>query len=261
MRRINESLFNFFTNFYNLHKSLIITDKGCVLSDIDPSKGVFSDTPKTPKGRQLRDLNTAMRSQYNILITRLSASGSHSANDDLILHAYNRCGVEGRGKDVGLFYYYLTVKEMDLEFLTAVLFEDESASQAVTNTPSSGPSETSYAKRQRTIKEAAERQQTALTERNMSAIRSFMSPSSGDNDAKSLLNESIIKKNNATAFESNNSAQYFESMISTEESKKKALEIDNLMKVMGNSAVYALFTQEDQDKMSMKLKSLMGLSL
>lgn len=200
-----------------------------------------------------------MRSQYNILVTRLTASGSHSADTDLILHAYNRCGVEGRGKDVGLFFYYLTVKEVDLEFLTAVLFDDESASQAAKTLSSTDPTETNYGKRQRTIKEAAEKQQTALTERNLSAIRSFMSPAPEDKEGKTLLNESIIKKNNANAFESNNSAQYFVSMTSTEESKKKTLEIENLMKVMGNTAVYALFSEEDRDKMQTKLKSLMGL--
>lgn len=108
----------------------MISDKGCVLEDINPAKGVFSNTSKTPKGKQLKDLHTAMRSQYNLLLSRITASGSHSANEDLILHAYDRCGVENRGKDVGLLYYYMCFKEKDLEFLTATLFADESVSEA-----------------------------------------------------------------------------------------------------------------------------------
>jgi hypothetical protein len=220
-----------------------------------------------------------MRSQYNILVTRLTASGSHSADDDLILHAYNRCGVEGRPKDVGLFYYYMMVKDADLEFLTAVLFEDEVASQVGANEPVSGPSETSYAKRQRIIKVAAEKRETAFTERNMSAIKSFMSPGEDGKRDTSSLDESTINRNNANGRESDTTAEYYKTLSFTEDSKKKSLEIENIMKVMGNSVIYNIlytiyiiyyilyihpriyniFSDEDKAKMNVKLKTLMGL--
>ena len=95
----------------------ITADKGRLLADINPAKDAFQDTAKTSKVKQLKDLHTAMRSQYNLLLSRITASGSHSANEDLTLHAYNRCGVENRGKDVGLFFYYMCVKESELELV------------------------------------------------------------------------------------------------------------------------------------------------
>ena len=138
-----------------------------------------------------------MRSQYNLLLSRITASGSHSANDDFVLHAYNRCGVENRGKDIGLFFYYMCVKEKDLEFLTATLFPDESASEATCQGVVNAPVETIYAKRQRSIKESTEKREAAFTEKNITAMRSFMSP--GADESTELLNTSIINRNNASA--------------------------------------------------------------
>ena len=222
---------------YVLHLSFksCDVDKGRVLADINPAKGAFQDTAKTPKGKKLKDLHTAMRSQYNLLLSRITAGGSHSANEDLTLHAYNRCGVENRGKDVGLFFYYMCVKEKDLEFLTATLFDDESASEAASTGLVTAPTETIYAKRQRSIRENTEKQQAAFTERNMTAMKSFMSPGVDENNG--LLNSSMIKKNNAIAEESSNSALYYESMTSTEEAKKINYEIKTLTDIMSNPAI------------------------
>ena len=57
------------------------------------------------------------------------SSGSHSVGPDLILCAYERCGVENRPKDISLLFYCLTVRDKDLAFLTSVLFPEESATE------------------------------------------------------------------------------------------------------------------------------------
>jgi hypothetical protein len=198
-----------------------------------------------------------MRSQYNLLLSRITASGSHSANEDFILHAYDRCGVENRGKDVGLFYYYMTVKDKDLEFLTATLFPDESASETKAAVANSGIPESIYAKRQRSIRESQEKQQAAFTEKNMSAIKAFMSPGAEDNEA---LNTSIINKNNAIALESSNSAKYFVTLGATEESKVRANELNSLTLVMNNPLMFDRLDPEKQQKLTDKVATLLGLN-
>lgn len=235
-----------------------IQDKGCVLEDINPAKGVFSDTSKTPKGKQLKDLHTSMRSQYNLLLSRITASGSHSANEDLILHAYNRCGVENRGKDTGLFFYYMCVKEKDLEFLAATLFADESASEATCTGLVTAPVETIYAKRQRSIRENTEKREAAFTEKNMTVMRSFMSP--GADESTEQLNTSIINRNNASADESTKSAIYYETLKTTEDAKKLSCEIKTLTDILGNSVLMSTFSAANQETMRAKLLSLLGLN-
>ena len=199
-----------------------------------------------------------MRSQYNLLISRITASGSHSANEDFILHAYNRCGVENRSKDVGLFFYYISVKEKDLEFLTATLFADESASEAPTAVAASGPVETIYAKRQRSIRESTEKREAAITEKSMTAMRSFMSP--GADESTELLNTSIINRNNACAEESTKSAIYYETLKTTEDAKKISCEIKTLTDILGNSVLMSTFSSANQDAMRAKLLNLLGLN-
>ena len=83
------------------------------------------------------------------------------------------------------------MKEKDLEFLTATLFADESASEAPTAVAASRPVETIYAKRQRSIRESTEKREAANTEKNMTAMRSFMSP--GADESTELLNTSITQ--------------------------------------------------------------------
>ena len=108
------------------------------------------------------------------------------------------------------------------ELLTATLYDDESASEATSTEFISGPTET----RQRSIRESTEKQQAAFTERNMTAMKSFMFPGADENNG--LLNSSIINKNNAIAEESSNSALYYKSMTSTEEAKENNYEIKTL---------------------------------
>ena len=78
----------------------------------------------------------------------------------MILFAYERSGVEKRPKDISLFFYYLTVRDKDLAFLTSVLYPQESATEfSDTLSVDTMKSETKYEKKQRELKETAEMKQ------------------------------------------------------------------------------------------------------
>ena len=96
---------------------------GYILGDIDPACGSFTDTSCVSRGKQLMDLTTKYRYMLDQLMSTVNASGSHSRGQDLILCAYERCGLELRPKDVKLFNFYMILRGQDLTFCGAMLWQ------------------------------------------------------------------------------------------------------------------------------------------
>ena len=245
------SLYKFHFLFFIIEISFFIFDTlnsnvgvdGIVLQDVDPSKGSFADTPAVPKGAQLKALHTKMRSMYNSLMIRVNASGSHSVGPDLILCAYERCGVENRPKDISLFFYYLTVRDKDLAFLTSVLFPEESATEfSDTLSVDTTKSETKYGKKQRVLKETAETKQSASEAKQISMMKALL-VSEGDSASTQELTTSLVYKNNMAA--------------ETEQMTKRKTEIDILLSVLSNESVFSKFSKEIQEGVQEKLNKLL----
>lgn len=101
--------------YFNPFKEVCITGHGKVLSDIDPSKGVFHTTASTPMGKQFKELLTTLRelsrfacdtlfyciqsvillilgTQNMLLNERIYKSGYNSESVDLVDSAYLRTG-------------------------------------------------------------------------------------------------------------------------------------------------------------------------
>ena len=93
---------------------------GYIIEDIDPAYGSFADTSCVSRGKQLMDLTTKYRYMLDQFMSTVNASGSHSRGQDLILCAYERCGLELRPKDVKLFNFYMIVRSQDLAFCGAM---------------------------------------------------------------------------------------------------------------------------------------------
>jgi hypothetical protein len=104
--------------YSNIFADLHIPGFGCVVESVRPEHGIFCSTECTPVGVQLKMLFVEMMNQYNILLSKLDKSGFNKKDD---ARAYERTGVEGRPKDIALFYFYLVVRDHDVAFMSSVL--------------------------------------------------------------------------------------------------------------------------------------------
>lgn len=236
---------------YNFHAGI----EGAVLYDIDPSKGSFADTPALPKGLQLKALHTKFRSLFNGLMSRVNASGSHSVGEDLILCAYERCGLENRPKDMALLFYYMTVRDRDLAFLTSTLFPEESASEFSENYGDEEiKSETKYGKKQRLMKVTAEMHQSAAEVKQVSLIKACLNPAS---EVSEEMNSSIIFKNNMQGEESRASKLLLNASCELESAKKLQIEINIVLSILSNEVVFARLAPEKQASINEQLTNLL----
>ena len=122
------------------------------------------------------DLTTKYRNQLDQLMSRVNTSGSHSTGDDLILCAYERCGLELRPKDIKLFNFYMIVRDQDLAFCSGTLHPDEWASQSSPCTDIIVKSETNYGKRKKVKDAHLESLKKSTKEEHLELIRAFIKP-------------------------------------------------------------------------------------
>lgn len=163
-------------------------------------------------------------------------------------------GLENRPKDIGRFYFWMTVRGKDLDFLVANLNDDESACNIDEITGSTtNTQETSYAKRKRREEEAAASQRMVVKKEQIDLFKELMSPGSDNSDVSSSpgVNDSIVEKNLAYANNKRVSSMHTEAMTTTEK-------VNNLLKVMDNTNVWGMYSREEQLKMQNDLKMLLS---
>ena len=84
-------------------------------------------------------------------------------------------GLENRPKDIGRFYFWMTVRGKDLDFLVANLNDDESASNSDESTGSTtNTQETSYAKRKRREEEEAASRRMVVKKEQIDLFKELM---------------------------------------------------------------------------------------
>ena len=201
------------------------------------------------------DLTTKYRNMLDQLMSRVNASGSHSTGQDLILCAYERCGLELRPKDVKLFNFYMIVRGQDLAFCSGTLHPDECASQSspcTDLTTVTVKSETNYAKRKKVKDAHLESLRNSTKVEHLELIRAFTKPeSSAESFSDDTLNKSVINMHNMAADESLKNIEY----LDNETAKAK---IETLMNLVGNDKVFSIFTIDIQNEMKAKLTALLS---
>lgn len=227
---------------------------GCVLAGVDPTKGHFGSTSALEKGIQLKEHHSRIRGQYNLLAQKLDKSGFHSAHEELLRAAYDRTTEGNKVKDVGLLFYYLMVRDKDLNFLTSVLNNDENGEEV--ESEEKVDNETGYGKRQRLNKEKDSRLRSLADDKQISMMRSIMSPITPDNN----YNLSMIAKNEQAVITSSKNASYLMSLTTTEATKVNIMEIDSIKSTLKDKAVESLLTGPQIQQLKDKLLVLMGLS-
>lgn len=147
-------------------------------------------------------------------------------------------GLENRPKDIGRFFFWMTVRGKDLDFLTANLTVEESAFEAEECEGANVP-ESSYARRKRRTEDSLHQQKVSDKKQQIAIMKEIMSTpengSTASTTSSDSVNESIVQKNLASANE------------------KK---VNNLLKVMDNAIVFALYTVDEQNEMKSNLKFL-----
>lgn len=111
----------------------------------------FSDTSALSKGVQFKEIHGKIRTMYNTVLQKLDKSEFHSAHDELLRATYDRTTEGNKVKDMGLFFYCLTVKDKGLDFLSSVLHNDENGEEQEEESANDG--ETTYGKRKRSNRE------------------------------------------------------------------------------------------------------------
>ena len=166
-------------------------------------------------------------------------------------------GLENRPKDVGLFFFWMALREENLDFLKANLFTDESASERnVDEKNADDESERSnYAKRKRREEETALKRHNAMKQEQVALLREFMTPNSNTNNESphnEAVNQSIIAKNQACVNDKKCNALLTEALTRSER-------VNNLMKVMENPMVFGMYDEMEQMEMKRELKRLVSL--
>ena len=161
----------------------------------------------------------------------------------MILCAYERSGVENWQKDISLFFYYLTVRDKDLAFLTSVLFPEESTTEfSDTLSVDTMKSETKYGKKQRELKEGAETKQSASEAKQIAMMKTLLLSEGGSSSTQELTTSVVYKYNMAAE---------------TEQMTKRKTEIDILLSVLSNESVLSKFSKEIQEGVQEKLSKLL----
>jgi hypothetical protein len=226
--------------YSNLFTDLDIPGFGCVVNSVRPEHGIFCSTDSTPMGVQLKMLFVEMMNQYNILLAKLDKSG-HNKLDDA--RAYERTGVEGRPKDIALFYFYLVVRGHDIAFMSSVLepFEINGDSDPDQNSPDDGDDQpqTKYGKRK--AKKAAEDAERRKRERE-DTIQAIGSAVLGTEEAES---------------EEKTAAYIAEKAARTELHAKKAGH-EELAKILCfvNSPLFEMLSHDEQMEMKDRAKAI-----
>ena len=150
-----------------------------------------------------------MRTSLNFLKTKISISGEHTAGGDLLRAAYERTGVKNRPKDASFFFYYMIVKDQDLDFMVASLLPNESAgeSQDICN-DDIVEHESNYARKQRKISDNAVKSQIANDARQIAIIKAVMTPTNSPKDDDGSYTQSQIAKNMASAENKNKNSLF-----------------------------------------------------
>lgn len=169
-------------------------------------------------------------------------------------------GLENRPKDIGLFFFWMALREENLDFLKANLFTDESASENnVDNGHEKNADDESersnYAKRKRREEETALKRHNAMKQEQVALLREFMTPNSNTNNESphnEAVNQSIIAKNQACVNDKKCNAVLTEALTKSER-------VNNLMKVMENPIVFGMYDEMEQMEMKKELKRLVSL--
>lgn len=239
--QIMEKKYMYTNEFVNLS----VEGHNCVVADLDPKKGSFTDTPSLSRGELLRKLHHKTRGQYNALLGKLNTSGSHSNAGALIKEAYEWSG-EKRTKDVGTFYYWLVLRNKDLKFLQSTLMDDENGDKV--HAEDEGPKEekaaSDYSKRQLKLKEKEDLEREMKDEKQIKLFRSVFTPESESSNSRDL-NASLVQRNNAQA--------------ATERTKDKVLQIDMLMAILKNPDSKEVYSDEDFASIRKKIRILSGV--
>ena len=112
-------------------------------------------------------------------------------------------GLENRPKDTGLFFFWMTLRQQNLDFLKANLFLDESACEAGDGkeggkNEESNSEKSTFAKRKRRDEEIASKKHEAIKQEQVALLREFMTPNSSvsaESPHNEAVNQSIIEKN------------------------------------------------------------------
>ena len=180
--------------YTNVYVDLRVPDTiGCVLAGVRPFLGYFGDTSALSKGVQLKEHYGKIRTMYNTVLQKLDKSGFHSAHDELLRATYDRTTEGNKVKDMGLFFYCLTVKDKGLDFLSSVLHNDENGEEQEEESANDG--ETTYGKRKRFNRGKDAVRLAANDDRQIAILRSVMSPHSNPSSNTEELNKSTIAKN------------------------------------------------------------------
>lgn len=166
---------------------------------------------------------------------------SHGYINYLIIVILYFVGLENRPKDVGKFYFWMTVRGKDLDFLVASLSEEESAHE-IEESQVKGATESTYAKRKRRLEDSISQQKLSDQSQQMAMFKEIMSTpdrsaTPQSSDSIDSVNNSVVQKNLASANEKR---------------------VNNLLKVMDNATVFGLYTMDEQNKMKNDLKLLIS---
>lgn len=244
--------------YTNLFVELRVPDTiGCVLAGVMPSLGHFGDTSALSKGVQLKEHHGKIRTLYNTVMQKLDKSGFHSAHDELLRATYDRTTEGNKVKDMGLFFYCLTVKDRDLEFLSSVLHDNENGEELDEGCVNDG--ETTYGKRKRFNREKDAERLAASDDRQIAILRSVMSPNTHSSSITEELNKSTIAKNQMAVITSEKQAIYITSLTAIEQVKSDILEMNNIKSMLSDPLVATYCSQEDIIELRLKLRVLMKL--
>ena len=185
-------------------------------------------------------------------MTHLSSYASqHSL---ILLIIFIGVGLENRPKDLGRFYFWMTVRDKDLNFLVASLSKAESASEGSEspvlvegNVPLSA-----YAQRKRLTEESASKQKLSDKREQRYLFKEIMSLSDNPgktNSSNDVVAESVVKKNLSAADKNTATANHTQVMMNSDR-------VNNLLKVMDNAVVYNMYNEEEQNEMKAQLKQL-----
>ena len=103
-------------------------------------------------------------------------------------------GLENRPKDVGKFFFWMTVRGKDLEFLVANLSEEESAHE-MEECQVKSATESTYARRKRRLEDSSNQQKLSDQSQQMAMFKEIMS--TPDRSATPQSSDSIDSVNNS----------------------------------------------------------------
>jgi hypothetical protein len=148
----------------------------------------------------------------------------------------------------------MVLKDKNIDFLKANLFEDEAAGDTADNNSEmiAGPcASTNYAKRKRKEEEALAKKMSLAKQEQVAFLKDFIAPTNTDNDSKNIaVNQSVIDKNLAYAEDKKKSAAHIEALTKTEK-------INNLIAVITTPLIFDMYDAAEKNALKAELKSLL----